>query len=76
MNREEIDHSSLTEDSSWTRFQIASFRLDNAGKVINWSKAGSVALRAESETASVKFWVWQLKQQRPRKALRDFYPTN
>jgi hypothetical protein len=67
MNRGEIDPSSLREDSSWTQFQIASFRFDSAGKIINWSKVGSVALRAESETevetAYGKFWVRQSKQQ-------------
>jgi hypothetical protein len=76
MNRGEIDPSSLAEDSSWTQFQIASFRSDSAGKVINWSKVGSVALCTESETASAKFRVRQSKQQRPGKALRDFHPTN
>jgi hypothetical protein len=72
MNRGEIDPSSLTDDSSWAQFQSVSSGLDSAGKVINWSKAGSTALRAKTETADSNFLVWKLKSQNPRTPLRHF----
>jgi hypothetical protein len=68
MNRREIDSSSWTGGGSWVQFQSVSFGLDSAGKVINCSKVGP--LRAETETAGSKFWVWQLKGQSPATALR------